>query len=75
MSQHHITQIGNTAALLLPPDVLEQIGFHIGDTVEMSVFDGMLVVSSLQEIERKHKIREATRKVFTHRKSAYQRLA
>ncbi len=75
MSQQHVTQIGNTAALLLPPEILEQTGIHIGDIIEMSVVDGMLVVSSLQEIECKQKVRDAIRKVFTRRKSAYQRLA
>lgn len=75
MSQQQITHIGNTAALLLPPDILEQTGIHIGDTIEISVVDGMLIVSTLQEFERKQKIQDAIRKVFVRRKSAYQRLA
>ena len=75
MTQQQITQIGNAAALLLPPEILEQIGIHIGDTIEISVVDGMLIVSTLQEFERKQKIQDAIRNVFARRKSAYQRLA
>jgi len=75
MAQQQVTQIGNTAALFLPPDILEQTGIHVGDTIEMSVVDGMLIVSSLQEIEREQRIRDAIRDVFARRKSAYQRLA
>ncbi len=56
MAQQQVTQIGNTAALFLPPDILEQTGIHVGDTIEMSVVDGMLIVSSLQEIEREQRI-------------------
>ncbi len=75
MSQQQITQIGNAAALLLPPEILEQTGIHIGDTIEISVVDGMLIVSTLQEFERKQNIQDAIRNVFARRKSAYQRLA
>ena len=75
MTQQQITQIGNAAAVFLPPDILEQTGIHIGDTIEISVVDGILVVSPLQEFERKQKIQDALRKVFVRRKSAYQRLA
>jgi hypothetical protein len=39
------------------------------------VVDGMLIVSPLQEFERKQQIQDALRKVFAGRKSAYQRLA
>ncbi|GAK60132.1 hypothetical protein U27_00023 [Candidatus Vecturithrix granuli] len=75
MSQQQITQMGNTAALLLPPDILEQTGIHIGDTIEISVVDGMLIVFTLQEFERKQKIQDAVRKVFARRQSTYQRLS
>ena len=75
MSQQQIAQIGNAAALLLPPEILEQTGIHIGDTIEISVVDGMLIVSPLQEFERKQKIQDAIRNVFARRKSAYQQLA
>lgn len=75
MAQQQITQVGHEAALVLPPDVLEQTELHIGDTIEISVVDGMLVIVPLQDAEHELKIQEATRKVLARRHSAYQRLA
>jgi antitoxin component of MazEF toxin-antitoxin module len=75
MAQQQITQVGHEAALVLPPDVLEQTELHIGDTIEISVVDGMLVVAPLHQAGRKHNVQEATRKVLARRHSAYQRLA
>ena len=75
MAQQQVTQIGHDAALLLPPDVLEQTSIHIGDMIDISIVDGMLIVSPLHEAEREKKIQDAIQKVFAHRKSAYQQLA
>ena len=75
MAQQQITKVGQTAALLLPQDMLEQMGIHVGDTIDISIVDGILIVSPLYEEEREQKIQAAIQKVFKRRKSAYQRLA
>lgn len=48
---------------------------QVGDTIDISIVDGMLIVSPLQAMEREEKIQAAIRKVFKRRKSAYQQLA
>jgi antitoxin component of MazEF toxin-antitoxin module len=75
MLQQQITQVGHTPALLLPEDILEQLGLHVGDSLDISIIDGLLIASPSYEEEREQKIQAAIQKVFTNRKSAYQRLA
>ncbi len=75
MTQQHITQIGKTPALLLPDDILERLGLHVGDSLDISIINGLLIASPSSEEEREQKIQAAIQKVFTNRKSAYQSLA
>ncbi len=75
MAQQQITAVGNSPAVVLPQELLDQMGVHIGDTIDIAVIDGMLIVSPLQETEREQKIQDAIRQVFARRKSAYQQLA
>ena len=75
MSYQRITTVGETPALLLRQELLDQVGIHVGDTIDVSVIDGMLIVSPIDEIERAQKLEAIRQKVFERRKSAYQRLA
>lgn len=75
MTQQYIAQVGETPALLLPDDILERLGLHVGDSLDVSIVDGFLIASPSYEEEREQKIQAAIQKVFTNRKSAYQRLA
>ncbi len=63
MSRERITAVGESAALLLPKDLLDKLGIAIGDEVELSLID------------RAQKLEGVTKRVFERRQSAYTRLA
>lgn len=75
MSRKRITTSENPAAILLPQEILEQMGVKDGDEVDISVVERTLILRPLGEADRASKIAEATDKVFERRKSAYEQLA
>ena len=75
MSRQRITAVGESAALLLPKDVLDQLGIAIGDEVELSLVDRTLILQPLDEADRARKLEAVTKTVFERRQSAYTRLA
>ncbi|HXG63606.1 MAG TPA: AbrB/MazE/SpoVT family DNA-binding domain-containing protein [Blastocatellia bacterium] len=75
MSRRRITTAGDSAAILLPQEVLDQMGVKVGDEVDLSVVERTLILRPLDEAERARKIEEATDTVFERRKSAYEELA
>ena len=75
MSRKRIDVSKDSTAIILPQDVLDQLGINAGDEVDMSVVDGTLILRPLDEVERAHRIEEATDTVFERRKSAYEQLA
>lgn len=75
MSRERITETESSAALLLSPELLEQLGVSVGDEVDVSVVDRTLVLRSLDEAKRAQKIDAATKAVFERRRSAYEELA
>lgn len=75
MPRAQITTVGDSAALLLPEEVLESLGVRIGDEVETDVVEGKLILRSLAEREREEKLRSVTEEVFQRRGPAYERLA
>lgn len=75
MPRERITAVGESAALLLPKNILNQLGIAIGDEVELSLIDRTLVLQPLDEAERATKLSTATKTVFDRRQSAYTRLA
>ena len=75
MSRKRIDTSKDSAAILLPQEVLDQLGINAGDEVDLSVVDGTLILRPLDEVERARKIEKATDTVFERRKSAYEQLA
>jgi antitoxin component of MazEF toxin-antitoxin module len=74
MSRERITAVGETAALLLPKEVLDKLGIAIGDEVELSLIDRTLVLQSLDEAARGQQLAAITNLVFTRRQNAYAQL-
>lgn len=75
MSRERLTVVGESAALLLPKEILEKLGISIGDEVEVSLFDRTLLVQPLDEADRARQLATLTKSVFMRRQSAYIRLA
>lgn len=75
MSRRRITTAEDSAALLLPQEMLDEMGISIGDEVDVSVVNRTLILRSLDEAERARKIGAATDAVFVRRRSAYEKLA
>jgi antitoxin component of MazEF toxin-antitoxin module len=75
MSHERIIAVGESAALILPKDVLDKLGIAVGDEVELSLIDRTLVVQPLAEADRAQKLEEVIKTVFERRQSAYARLA
>jgi antitoxin component of MazEF toxin-antitoxin module len=75
MSRERLTAVGESAALILPKDVLDKLGIAIGDEVEVSVLDRTLLLQPLGEADRAQQLATLTKSVFARRQSAYARLA
>ena len=75
MSRERITAVGETAALLLPKEVLDKLGIAIGDEVELSLIDRTLMLQPLDEAARGQQLAAITTIVFARRRSAYTQLA
>jgi len=75
MSRERITAVGETAALLLPKEVLDKLGIAIGDEVELSLIDRTLLLQPLDEAARGQQLAAITNRVFVRRQSAYTQLA
>ncbi len=67
--------MGDPAVLVIPQDILKQIGIGAGDKVEVAISDRALIVRPLEEAERDRKIAAATRDIFDRRREAYLKLA
>jgi antitoxin component of MazEF toxin-antitoxin module len=75
MSRKRIAMSQDSAAILLPQEVLDEMGVHEGDEVDVSVSDRTLIMRPLADAERPGKIEEATKAVFERRRAAYKKLA
>jgi antitoxin component of MazEF toxin-antitoxin module len=75
MPRERITVVSESAALLLPKDILDKLGIAIGDEVELSLIDRTLIVQPLDEADRAQQLATVTQAVFARRQSAYARLA
>ena len=75
MSHERIIAIGESAALILPKDVLDKLGIAVGDKVELSLIHRTLIVQPLAEADRAQKLGEVIKTVFERRQSAYAQLA
>ncbi len=77
MTQTRITTIDGSAAVLLSPEIMEQMGVRIGDEVDVAVADNTLVVRRIDEDETKPErtLEEIIDGIFERRADAYRRLA
>ena len=75
MSRERITTVGESAALLLPKEVLDKLGIAIGDEVELSLIDRTLMLQPLDEADRAQQLGAITQAVFARRQHAYTQLA
>lgn len=75
MSVARITVVEGTLALLLPSDIIEQLGAEAGDEVNLSVNKNGVMVSELSGDERAERMRAITQAVLRERREAYLILA
>lgn len=75
MTRQKITTINDVAALVLPSEVLEQLGMAIGDEFELTVLEGALVLRPLAEVAREQTIAQLTQKLLERRQRVYEALA
>lgn len=75
MSHLTIVPHGNSAAVVLPTEVLESVGLRIGDAVDVTVGDRQLILRPVEDDARRRLLAEITQDVFEKRRDAYQRLA
>jgi putative addiction module antidote len=70
-----ITQLGNSAAIVLPKDILALMNLSIGDEVELSLNDKTLLIKPLTEKARQELFEPALKTVMVERKELLERLA
>jgi len=75
MPQLTIVPHGDSAAVVLPAGVLEAVGLHVGDVVDVTLGDRQLILRVAEDAARRGLFEEVTREVFERRRDAYQRLA
>jgi len=75
MSRERITAVGESAALLLPKEVLDKLGIAIGDEVELSLIDRTLMLQPLDAADHAQQLAAIVRTVFARRQRAYTQLA
>lgn len=75
MSRKRIAASGDSTAILLPQELLDQLSISAGDEVDLVVADRTLILRPLDEAERAITIEDATSTVLDRRSSAYQELA
>lgn len=75
MSRRRIIGSGESPAILLPREALEEMGLAIGDEVDLTIVEKSLVLRRVDEAERGRRIQDSTEAVLDRRKSAYERLA
>jgi antitoxin component of MazEF toxin-antitoxin module len=75
MSRKQINVSENPSTVLLPQEILDEMGVAHGDEVDVSIVDRTVVVMRLDEVARAQKLEAATRSVLKRRKHAYEELA
>lgn len=71
-----LTAIDNRGvAVILPPELLAQIGMSVGDQVDVTLVDQSIVLQPIEEAERAQKIEEITGRLLVERRAVYEALA
>jgi antitoxin component of MazEF toxin-antitoxin module len=75
MAQLTIVPHGDSAAVVLPKQMLESLGLGVGDKVDATLADRQLILRPLDDAERRKMLTELTTAVLDSRSEAYRRLA
>ncbi len=75
MPQLTVVSLGDRAAVVLPPELLESLGLRVGDVVDAKVADHQLVLQPAEDTARRDRLAQITHEVFAERADAYRRLA
>ena len=75
MSHKRVAPSHDSAAILLPQEVLDEMGMQEGDEVDVVVSNQTLTMRPLPDVERAARIEDATMSVFERRRDAYRKLA
>lgn len=70
-----IAKMGNPVMLVIPPEMLEQLGIKAGDDVEISLLSHKVVVQSSAQAQREARMKEIKEELFAERRVVYERLA
>ena len=70
-----ITSLGNSAAIVLPKDILALMNLGIGDEVELTLVDKSLMLRPLSEKARQELFETTLEDVMIKRKSLLENLA
>ena len=75
MTRSKVTIAENSAAILVPQELLDEMGIAVGDEIDVALEGKTLVLRSLDEAERAEKLKQIMDSVFERRAIAYQKLA
>lgn len=62
-------------AVILPPELLAQVGMSVGDQIDVTLVDQTIVLQAIEETERVKRIDEITKRLLIQRRSVYEALA
>jgi antitoxin component of MazEF toxin-antitoxin module len=75
MAQLSIVSFGESAGIVIPPEMLESAGLRVGDVVDVTLSDRKLILRPSQDVARRQQLEAIIQDVFERRQDAYQRLA
>jgi antitoxin component of MazEF toxin-antitoxin module len=75
MLQLPIVSHGDSAAIVLPADVLASLGLHVGDVVDVALGERELILRPGADAARRQLVEAITEEVLERRRDAYRRLA
>jgi antitoxin MazE len=61
--QTRIQKWGNSQGLRLPKSLLEESGFRVGDTVEITVRDGVIVLSPPRRVRGRYRLEDLVARI------------
>ncbi|MBV7327883.1 AbrB/MazE/SpoVT family DNA-binding domain-containing protein [Chloroflexi bacterium TSY] len=75
MAVEKITTMGDSIVLTLPKSVLEQLNVQIGDRIDISIVDNLLIGRPADNIEEDEKVDEIVQDLVNRRRRVYEALA
>jgi antitoxin component of MazEF toxin-antitoxin module len=75
MFETQVFNHGNEPAILLDPESLHALGVRVGDSVQVSVANGEILVRPLNEQSRQEMLNAAVEDVMRRRESVFEELA